>query len=229
MRGTTLLGCGLGLLVVVLAAGCAGPETKREALVAAQLAGEPSREQILDAREIIAKTRNRPAAAVLAVHLGKSLCGRVIGDDKASGLPVIDLGARDGIRDCDPLLLFQYDRFLGKALVEQVFPERASLRTSAMALGSAGPLPQPSVPVPGDRTRGRVIGVDSKISVVILDLGPPQGVKKGEEVIIARGDSFIASAKILDVQIDRSGARLGPEIKGMPVVGDVVMRKRETR
>lgn len=230
MRGTALLACGLGLVLAILAAGCTQPQAHHEANVAAQLLGEPPREQVLDAREIIARTRSRPMAVVLAVHLGRSLCGRVIGEDKATGLAVIDLGARDGIREGDMLLLFQYDRFLGKALVEQLFPERAAIRSGPIGLeGRLEAAPLPAAPMPGDRSRGRVIGVDRTNGIAILDLGEPQGVKKGEEVIIARGESFIASATIFDVMIDKSAARLDPKMKGMPVVGDQVMRKRGAR
>jgi len=230
MRGTALLTCGVGLALAVLALDCSGPQARREATSAAQLSGEPPREQLLDAREIIARARNRPMGALLAVHLGRSLCGLVIGQDPATGLAVLDLGARDGVRQGDLLLLFQHDRFQGKAIVEQLFPERSNIRCGVIGIeGRPEAGPRPSAPAAGDRSRGRVIAVDRHLGVVILDLGEPQGVRKGEEVIIARGDSFIGSATIFDVMIDKSAARLDPGAKGNPVIGDEVMRKRGTR
>ena len=60
--------------------------------------------------------------------------------------------------------------------------------------------------VSGTLNEGQVISVKDELSLVVVNLGSVQGVKVGMPFVIARGNRFVARARVVDVREKLSGA-----------------------
>ena len=72
--------------------------------------------------------------------------------------------------------------------------------------GTAGGGVQPAV------SPGKVLAADNAMGIVVISLGEEDGLKRGFEYIISRGNQYVATIKISDVQAKKA---TGQVVKGM--------------
>lgn len=80
-----------------------------------------------------------------------------------------------------------------------------------------------SAPLPANPIRGKVIGIDSELGLVIISVGRDEQVKERYSFIIYRGSNYVAKATVDQVFDDMSACTVITEFKAKePQIGDEV-------
>jgi len=127
------------------------------------------------------------------VGVVKAIRGKVIGVDQQLGLVVINVGERHGVKRGQSLNVFLGDLHVGTIIVDEVYPE--------MSAGRCGKFSQVRVKVhqPDEPIRGKVIGVDQQLGLVIIDVGQRRGVKIGHSFMVVRGNKYVGKVVVDEV------------------------------
>jgi hypothetical protein len=75
-------------------------------------------------------------------------------------------------------------------------------------------------------TPGKVLAADNQMGLVVISLGEEDGVKAGFEYIVSRGNQYVASIKVTDVQAKQATAMVVKGMQKSPVqANDTVMNR----
>lgn len=86
--------------------------------------------------------------------------------------------------------------------------------------GDIGSTVQPAV------TPGKILAADNAMGLVVTSLGEEDGVKAGFEYIVSRGNQYVATIKVTDVQSKKSTAMVVKGMQKTPIqANDTVMNR----
>lgn len=84
--------------------------------------------------------------------------------------------------------------------------------------GAGGGAAQPAIPP------AKVLAADNSMDIVVISVGESSGVQRGFQYVVSRGNKYVATIKITDVQADKA---TGMVVKGLKAVainpGDAVI------
>jgi hypothetical protein len=158
---------------------------------------------------------------------------------------VLNKGDVDGVKVGQEFLVYRGESYVARLKVTHTFDDMAvaSILSEAQPIQNSDkvtskigkeepkgtddvPQAEPAGNVKLER-KGRLLGVDARVNLVVVNLGKKDGLRRGTELIVARGEKWIANLVIERVQDSMAIAEITYKSEAC-VPGDVVyMRKKQ--
>lgn len=148
--------------------------------------------------------------------------GKVVAVHEELQLVVIGVGEADGVKVGMLFRAYRGDKFVAHLRVRSIFADMSvaaiegtslpvkpgdQLTTRFLDADTATASPEPNPPSPAmsgnpdlPKIRGRILGVDPRVDLVVFNLGRSHGIRTGQQLTVSRNGEWVATVVAQEVR-----------------------------
>lgn len=185
----------------------------------------------------------QPKGEVLTIR------GKIIAIHEDIQTAVLNVGEADGVSEGMLFRAHRDEQFVAHLRVRNVFPDMAVaaierksgpvksgdlVTTRFLEADTAASSPEPnhtegpkSEPVSLPKLRGQILAIDSRVDLVVFNLGKKHGVQPGQQFTVSRGNDWVATLVAHEIKEKMTVAAIHMQRVTVQVGDSVVPRARE--